>query len=116
MSKEISKIIEDMRRSITITVAANLDYDLARLFKIAINLRDDVSKTEHVKSGIALGGIVSAMSTKEHDSDSKTMTAIRSMMINLINHWYGLKAAVSLEQIKKDLDKIKANDEKLKSL
>jgi|TARA_X000000950_G_scaffold113032_1_gene142225 uncharacterized protein YfeS len=116
MSKEISKIIEDMKRSITITVAANLDYDVARLFKILIGLKEDVSKTEHLKSGIALGGIVAAMGAKSHDSDNKTMMAIRSMMINLINHWYGLNASVSIEQIKKDLDKIKANDEKLKQL
>ena len=97
MSKEISKIIEDMKRSITITVAANLDYDVARLFKILIGLKEDVSKTEHLKSGIALGGIVAAMGAKSHDSDNKTMMAIRSMMINLINHWYGLNASVSIE-------------------
>lgn len=111
-NQALKKIIEQLQKSIFVTVAANVDDDLNKAFTVICGLNQKRSKIETITASIAMGATMKSIESKVHH-DTQEMATLRTLMAGIFDHWHGLESVIDMKKIHAYVSRIKQIDAEL---
>lgn len=111
-NQTLTKVIEQLQKSIFVTVAANIDGDLNKAFTVISGLNQKKSKIETITASITMGATMKSIESKVH-YDTQEMAALRTLMAGIFNHWHGLESVIDMKKISAYASRINEIDAQL---